>query len=342
MSVSAMKMLTVFAHANDSDAVIRKLMSLKCVQIEALDRDSSEELLPLARVSCDADRSALEASLARINDAINTLDRYTHRKKSLFKQKIRVSQDKFVADGYADKARFAVDSANSAVTRQNEIKNEINRLRAEALSAQPWVDYDLPLGMSGTRSTDTILGTLPAGSDLNVIGRELYEAGAVAEVVSSDSNGIYVALVCYKGDTEGVLRVLSGYAFTRLTFGGVNKSAKEYIAQIYKKISSLEEEYQAIENKLTAIADSIMAVEVLYDVEQTSLTAIQNKQKLLTTDSAVIISAWLPERCEERVCSALDKFECAYETEAPTEEDNPPILLENNAYARNFEWVLGM
>ena len=337
-----MKKLTVFAHANDSDAVIRKLMSLKCVQIEALDKDSSEELLPLARVSCDADRSALEASLSRINDAINTLDRYTHRKKSLFKQKIRVSQDKFVADGYADRARFAVDSATDAVTRQNEVKNEINRLRADALSAQPWVDYELPLGMSGTRSTDTILGTLPAGSDLNVIGRELYEAGAVAEVVSSDTSGIYVALVCYKGDTEGVLRVLSGYAFTRLTFGSVNKTAKEYIAQIYKRISSLEEEYQAIENKLTAIADSIMAVEVLYDVEQTSLTAIQNKQKLLSTDSAVIINAWLPERCEERVCAALDRFECAYETESPTEEDNPPILLENNAYARNFEWVLGM
>ena len=337
-----MKKLTVFAYNADADAVIRKLMSLKCVQIETLDKESSEELLPLARVGCDSDRSELESSLSAITDAINTLDRYTHRKKSLFKQKIRVSQDKFVADGYADKARFAVKSANNAVARQNEIKNEINRHRASVLSAQPWVAYDLPLGFGGTRTTDVILGSLPAGSDLNIIGRELYEAGAVAERVSADTSGIYVALVCFGGDTDGVMKVLSKYAFTRLSFNGINQTASDYIAQINKKISSLEEEYQALNNKLTAIADSITAVEVLYDVEQTSLTATINKQKLLSTDSAVIISAWIPERCEARVCSALDKFECAYETEVPTEEDNPPILLENNGYAKNFEWVLGM
>ena len=337
-----MKKLTVFAHATDADAVIRKLMSLKCVQIDELDKECSNELIPLARVGCDAERSELEASLSRITDAINTLDRYTHRKKSLFKQKIRVSQDKFVADGYADKARFAVRTANNAVTRQNEIKNEINRERASALSAVPWLSYDLPLGFTGTRTTDVILGSLPTGSDLNIIGRELYDAGAIAERVSADTSGVYVALVCFGGDTDGVLKLLSKYAFTRITFNGIKQTASEYVAKINKKISSLEEEYQAIENKLTAVADSITAVEVLYDIEQTSLTAVQNKQKLLSTDSAVIINGWIPEGCEARVCSALDKFECAYETEVPTEEDNPPILLENNGYAKNFEWVLGM
>ncbi len=342
MSVSEMKKLTVFAHVGDSDAVIRRLMALRCVQIEELDRDAAEELLPTERVSCDAEQSALEASVLRINDAINTLDRYTHRKKSLFRQKIRVDHEKFVAEGYADKARFAVSSANRAVTRQNEIKNEINNLRTSLLSAEPWVAYDLPLGMTGTLTTDTLLGVLPTGSDLNIIGRELYETGAIAEVVSSGASGIYVALVCHKKDTAGALGVLSKYGFTRLGFEGVDTTAAEYIAKIKKKISSLEEEFQAINDKLTALSDSLTAVEVLYDVEQTSLTAVQNRQKLLSTDSTVIIYGWVPVKCEARVCAALDKFDLAYECSEPTEEDNPPILLDNNSYAKNFEWVLGM
>ena len=337
-----MKKLTVYAHAKDSDAVIRRLMSLKCVEIAELDKSLCEEMIPVAKVSCESERSALEASVLRINDAINTLDRYTHRKKSLFKQKLRVNLDKFVADGYAEKARFAVNSANRAVTRQNEIKNEINRQHAAIAAATPWINYDLPLGTEGTRTTDALLGVLPAGSDLNVIGRELYEGGAIAQVISSDASGLYVSLVCHKKDTAGVLKILSKYAFTRLSFAGIDKTATEYIAQTEKNISSLQDEFQALNDKLTALADSILAVEVLYDVEQTSLSAVTARQKLLSTDATVIISGWLPVKSEERVATALDKFDLAYEMTEPTEEDNPPVLLENNAYAQNFEWVLGM
>lgn len=337
-----MKKLTVFAYADDSDAVIRKLMNLKCVEIEAVDRANTAEILPSQKVNCDAKRSELEGSIAKINDAINILDVYTHRKKSLFKQKINVKKDKFVADGYADKARFTVDAANQAITRQNEIKNEINKLSAAKAAAAPWVRYDLPLNMTGTARTEIALGVLPVGSDLSVIGRELYTAGSIAENVSSDSSGIYVALVFHREDSDAVAKVLSKYGFVRLTFNGIDKTAAEYIPSLNKKIAALENEYESLKGKLTGLADNITAVEVLYDVEQTSLTATLNKQKLVQSGSTVIINGWVPIKAQTKVCDALDRFDCAYELEDPNEEDNPPILLENNAYARNFEWVLGM
>ncbi len=342
MSVSAMKKLTVFTHSADSEAVIRKLMSLKCVHIDTADASEIKEIIPAAKVNCDATRAELETSLSRISEAINILDKYTHRKKSLFKQKIAVKKDKFVSDGLADKARFTVDAANDAVTRQTEIKNEINRLTAALSSVRPWVKYDLPLNMAGTVSTEIALGTLPAGSDLDTIGRELYEAGAVAEILHSDASGIYISLVFCKQDSEGVLRALSKYGFTRITFSSVNKTAGAYAKELSKQISSLKSEHDALTDKLVGLADNITAVEILYDIEQTSLTAIENKQKLLSTKATAILNGWVPEKKEEKVCAILDKFDCAYNLEEPSKEDNPPILLENNAYAKNFEWVLGM
>ena len=337
-----MKKLTVFAYADDSEAIIRRLMSLRCVQISEQDKPSANAILPLERINCDAKKAELEASLARINDAIDILDVYTRRKKSLFKPKITVKKDKFVSDGYADKARFTVNETNKAINRQNEIKNEIAKLVAERTAVTPWSGYDLPLNMTGTECSDIILGVLPAGSDLGVIGRELYTAGATAENVHSDSTGIYAAIICHKSSTSDVLGVLSKYGFNRLSFAEVSVTAAEHIAAINKKLSSLRNEQEAIVGKLVGLADNILSVEVLYDVEQTSLTAIENKEKLLGSESVALITGWIPEKSEQRVCDALDKFECAYDMEAPTEDDNPPILLENNAFAKNFEWVLGM
>ncbi|MBO5416283.1 MAG: V-type ATP synthase subunit I [Clostridia bacterium] len=342
MSVSSMKKLTVFAHNADSDALIRKLINLRCVQIDAAEPDELKETIPVRKVNCDARRAELESSIARISEAINILDKYTHRKKGLFADKIKVKKDKFVSDGYAEKARFAVDAANDAIARQNEIKNETNKLSAAISSVQPWLKYDLPLNMTGTAHTDILLGSLPAGSDLGVIGKELYTAGAVAEALSSDTSGIYISLVFCRQDGEAVLRTLSKYGFVRVTFPAVDKTAAAYISELKKQIKALQTEYDALTDKLVGLADSITAVEILYDIEQTSLTATENMQKLLSTKSTALISGWVPEKSEKKVCETLDRFECAYSLDEPEEEDNPPILLENNAYARNFEWVLGM
>ena len=337
-----MKKLTIFAYADDSEDIIRSLIKLRCVEISEQDKQDADASLPLERISCDSKRAELEASLARIENAINILDVYTRRKKSLFKSKINVKKDKFVSDGYADKARFTVNEANKAIDRQNEIKNEIVKLSAEKATVAPWVEYDLPLNMTRTETTDIILGVLPAGSDLGVIGRELYVAGAVADNVRSDATGIYAALVCHRGDTQGVLSVLSKYGFARLNFNNIKTTAAEHIASLNKKTAALRNESEALVGKLVGLAENIFSVEVLYDVEQTSLTAIQNKEKLLSAGSVAIIKGWLPEKTESRVRDALEKFECAYDMEVPEEGDNPPILLENNAFAKNFEWVLGM
>ena len=337
-----MKKLTVFTHTADSEAVIRKLISLKCVHIDTADASYAEEILPTVKLNCDAKRAELETSLSRINEAINILDKYTHRKKSLFKQKTSVKTDKFIKDGLAEKARFTVNAANGAITRQAEIKNEINRLTAALSSVRPWAKYDLPLNMSGTVYTDIVLGTLPAGSDLGIIGKELYSAGAVAENLCEDASGIYIALVFCKQDSDAVLKTLSKYGFNRVSFASIDKTASAYIKETTKQITALRTEYDALTDKLIGLADNITAVEILYDIEQTSLTAIENEQKLLSTKATAILNGWIPQKNADKVCSLLDKFDCAYSLEDPDAEDNPPILLENNAYAKNFEWVLGM
>ena len=55
-----------------------------------------------------------------------------------------------------------------------------------------------------------------------------------------------------------------------------------------------------------------------------------------------VFTGFAPTSDDSTVCTALDKMEVYYMTDPATAEDNPPIKLRNNWFARNFETLTGM
>lgn len=337
-----MKRLAVYAHRTDLDLLVKKLIRLRCVDISThVDNDDDAEL-GIGRVSCDLRRIELEGSVANIGAAITALDPYVQKSKGLFPPKKRLDTDEFVRSGRADVARELVARTLDNVKRREQIKTEIAKANVDIASARPYVQYDLPLGFSGTATTDCFLGALPTATDLDVTGKELYRAGAIASLLENDKNGIYAAYFCYKADSNEVNSLLSSYGFLRASFPGVDMTAREYIRNAKRQIKKLEAENEGLLDEMRQLAQQVDMVEVLYDVEATELCATIQKQKLAATDSVAIIDGWIPAGREAAVVSALDKFECAYDLREPDGDDVPPVLLKNNGFATNFEWVLGM
>ena len=337
MSVLSMKKLTVFAHKNDTDEIVKKLVKMRCVEMRSAEADCQ-----LERLNCDVRRNELESSVADINEAMLTLNKYSKRTRSLVNPKLKVNLDKFVKDGFADNARFAVKQTLTSVARQNEIKAEQSKLDAAIIAAAPYVSIELPLGFGGTATTSLLLGALPTDTDIDAIGKELYEAGAVFEQVSESLEGRFISVIVHQGDANAAATILSSYGFIRANFNGIDKTASEYISEAKAKKEALEKEYNAIGERFFSLAESLGSVEILYDIEQTTLNETIEKQKLLATDTTVMIFGWIPEAREGSAKALLEKYCCAYELASPTEEDKPPILLKNNGFAANFEWVLGM
>lgn len=343
MSVSKMKRLAVYAHKAELDAIVKKLMRLRCVEISTYADDPEAEELELQRVSCDGRRLELETRLSDVNDAIAALEPYVKKKKGLFAGKTQLNIDAFIEKGYADKARKILARTEEISARRNQIKNEISKASAEISSARPYLAFDLPLGFSGTDTTECFLGVLPASTDLEATGKELFGAGAVVNIIGKDKNAIYASYFCHKADSAAVASLLSSYGFLRATFAGVTLTAKEYCREAQRRLKALSAEDEALHEELRGLApDGVGLLEVLYDIEATELEATNQKMKFAATDSVAIIKAWIPVGREEAVKGALDKFECAYETSEPEGEDIPPVLLKNNGFATNFEWVLGM
>lgn len=342
MSVSKMKKLAVFAHREELDAIVKKLMRLRCVDISTHVESEEDGELALGRINCDLRRIELEGLIADISAAIVALDPYVTKKKGLFPPKKRLDTDAFVRDGHADKARKTVERTLEIIKRREQIKSEIQKARADIAAASPYLNYDLPLGFDGTDTTECFLGVLPAATDLEATGKELYRSGAVANLLGQDKNGIYAAYFCYKADASAVNSLLSSYGFLKAGFGGVKLVAKDYVKNAKRTIKMLSVEDEKIFEELRSFADQVDSIEVLYDVEATELAATMQKLKLVTTDSVALIEAWIPAGREAAVLSVLDRFECAYDSSEPDDEDVPPVLLKNNGFASNFEWVLGM
>ena len=343
MSVSKMKRLAVYAYKSELDGIVKKLMRLRCVEISTYGDPSESEELSLQRISCDGRRLELEARLSDIDSAILTLEPYVKKKKGLFVGKTQLDVDEFVEKGYADKARKILARTEEIAARRNQIKNESGKALSEISAARPYLAFDLPLGFSGTDTTDCFLGVLPVSTDLGATGKETYAAGAVVNVLGKDKNGVYVSFFCHKADSAAVASLLSSYGFLRAAFAGVDMTAREYCRAAQKRQRELAAEDEALDEELRALAsDGVGLLEVLYDIEATELEATNQKLKFAATDTVAIIKAWIPAGREEIVKGALDKFECAYETSDPSDEEIPPILLKNNGFATNFEWVLGM
>ena len=342
MSISKMKKLAVFAYKNELDPIVKRLMRLRCVDISThTDRDEEEEL-ELERISCDARRLELESTVADIDAVIAALDPHVKRAKGMLAGKKKLNTDEFVQRGNADKARKVVSRTLQILGRREAIKTESAEATAELVSARPYAAFDLPLGFDGTETTECFLGVLPAATDLEASGKELYRTGAIANLLGNDKNGIYAAYFCHRKDSSAVSALLSSYGFLRASFQGVELTAKELVRSSQRKLKVLSEEDAKLFEELKSLANYVDAVEVLYDIEATELAAINQKSKLVATESVAIISAWIPAGREAVVTAALDKLECAYDVSEPDGEDVPPILLKNNGFATNFEWVLGM
>lgn len=118
--------------------------------------------------------------------------------------------------------------------------------------------------------------------------------------------------------------------------GSVNEE-EEKLALLQSK---LEKEQQLLANLKScsdeirkAYNDSLSRLD-LYFAEAATEKAVDNYLTVLT--------GFAPTSDDKRLCASFDSMDIYYSHEAATKEDNPPVKLKNNWFAKNFEVLTGM
>ena len=331
-----MNKLTVLAWRDDADAIVRKLMDLRCVQIR---RDLPVQDLAVERMEGTGQRAIIEQRLSRIRAVIPSLAKYSRRKGSIGRRIHRVDREKFVSDGRAERAWETVERTEEVLATLSRITEEQTRTETLMNALLPWLDYDAPLSEVGSRKTVIQLGSY---SGKRPPDDALRAAGAYVEPVSEDENARYLALTYHKEDADAVQGVLADCGFVKTEFSDIDVTAQLAYDQAEGRLARLEVEYADTNDLLVGLADLLDDVEILCDVEETNLTVSLQKQKLLKTQNCVVLGAWVPVERAEDVKRTLSSFECACELAEPEEGDEPPVLLKNGFFSSTFEWVIGM
>ena len=338
MSVCKMEKLTVVVPREQADALMRRLMRLRAVSLTDATATQARDVI----LHVESDESAAAERVARVDAVLPVLQKRSTRGFSLFPAPHKCSYAEFRAGERYELAWKSVTEAEKLLAVQKELAAECEQLRSAMQSYTPYLDCEQRLDFTGTAHAGFALGALPAGIAKKTVTDALEGLATVLHVLSEDNTGLYVSVICHRAEEAQTMRALSAIGFLSASFPETNGTAKHLFDKNARRLAKVEEEIERAERRLCALAERLDEIEMLCDVEHTALLAEKQKKQLCGTRKCAVLTGWCPAHERARVIRVLDSVEAAYDFAAPEEGEEPPVLLKNNGFARNFEWVVGM
>ena len=331
-----MEKLTAVVAREDADKLLRRLMRLKAVSLIDTGEQTAASLQTATDVAGAAER------VARVQAVLPVLQKRSTRKLTLFRQPVRVSHGEFCGDGRYALSWKLVEQAEKTLNTQKQLAHSLDEVRAQMQAYLPYLDFERRLDALDTAQTTTVLGAFPSGTSTDAVVTALTGRAAAVQLLCEDGTGLYVSVLTHNDEREQTLRALSGIGFLQASFPYVNGTPKELFDRVDRERVALVEQQERMETRLRSLAERVEDIEILSDIEETTLRAEKQKREIAATKSCAVISCWCPVQQRARVTRVLEGADAAYDFAPPEKGEEPPVLLRNNAFARNFEWVLGM
>ena len=343
MSTCVMKRLTVWAYAADADAVTKRLVRSRCVDVDVLSPETDKYLVkydPSARIR------ECESRLAGIESAMEPLYPYSKKKGGLAAAPaIKADREAFAADrgGVRSDAAATADRINGMTKRLGAIERELADSASKTAAAKPWLGCGFALDTAGTVRTRLFFGSMPLmAAESAALDARLDGLAAAWRVVGKDPTAAYVMFVAEKTDADELLRRLNSAGFVRAVFPDGCGSAEDIMNAERERTAALNTEREDIKQTLCGLAGRLDDLRLLWDTVSTELVTERVKEKMLATGSCVLLRGWVPAKRAEKLGAALEELGCAYEFCDPEPGDDVPVKLENNRFASCFEWVVAM
>ncbi|NMA75420.1 MAG: V-type ATP synthase subunit I [Bacteroidales bacterium] len=121
------------------------------------------------------------------------------------------------------------------------------------------------------------------------------------------------------------------------------RAPKRSLSELQENLQAIEEERDKIKQELNQFAAE--DIPSLKAAIQELHSNIEFSKVLLNTEHTVenhlmVLQGWLPEEREQEVSEYLNREQAYYEIVDPTPDDNVPIKLTNNRFAKLFEPIL--
>ena len=335
-----MSKLRAIAPKDIRRSLMKELTRVGCVEIESsagrLAEEEWQEVLKKFFESSDVDQR-----LSALTSARELLDKYVPDRSGFLSPRRLVTEQEFHDESIINGAAAAAAELNELGRQLTACAGEEGRLAARKISLLAWNSLDVPLDIKSGKHYRIVFGVSPAAG---APAKELVDETSskdLAELVlvSSDREQNYYLLLAHSGMYDEVMDRLKSKGFSIVSFKDVEGTASENIRQLEAQLQEVEGRRLVIIDKIKEFAGQKDAIEQTIDVFTIESARDQVLSGLAGTQKTLLLEGWTPKECEARVVEILDRYGCAYQFEAPGEDDDVPVLLQNHHLVTPFTFV---
>jgi V/A-type H+-transporting ATPase subunit I len=339
-----MNKITLLGMEYQREELTKTLMDLGIVDISEVNMDDYEDVAENPEVSDSLSRIASE--LIHISSSLDIINKYSPAKKPLFKSR----RDVLVSDFYSilnnkEGIWDAVEKLHQYEEYLIKLKSEENKLSNLKQWLHPWGDLQIPLEAEGTEKTVFQYGTIPSTTKLDLVKSELIEKvpNSYIQHVNSDKEQHYIFFIVHKENQDECINFLKSFGFNRVTFPNLSGTVSDNILMVEKEIERISSEREKIIEQIKSMKNVRDSIEILHDYLLMERDRLKASGRILTTNRVFLIKGWLPERNSSDIKKLIEsKFIATVSIEAPEDDEEFPVLLENKGIAETGEPVLKM
>ncbi len=341
MAIVEMKRILLAAQRQQKDAILLRLQQLGCVEVtpfeEAAEQDSAADSLSVRQADATAQ------SLARLRWAIGKLQRASQQKTSMFAAKPAARMEEMMPSTQTKEEMEDLLRELEALERRNgELKGRQTRLKTQMDQLAPWLALDIPMeDLRGGRSYHQFVGSLPIAA-LPALRAAWADKPVHIREISQDRDNVNIWAIVHHVYDEALEQDLKEAGFSPAQLGDFTGTAQARHDALAAQMEAAHKEQQDVDSELKEQARHLPQLRVYHDAVQAEHDRAAAGVHLLETRQAFLLRGWVPAPIEDAVLSAISREfpGAAAQVTVAEPEDEPPVLLHNNAAVRPFEGVV--
>jgi V/A-type H+-transporting ATPase subunit I len=341
MGIARVLKATVIGYGPDMDDVLDAVqrsgvleVSTQPYQLEtaALEPESDERIT--------IDEEVAEAIFVR-----DFLGRYHTNEMPLstfITEKIHMDPHHFHRMHYTTRMRGTYRQCVRISDRLAAAERETERLTALIADLAPWQELRLEIERwCGTERTHLLTGTVPSatGPATRAYLREQVSEVTVQELGPTGDRQAWV-VIAMTDSIQEVRTILAGRDFVEIGFPGLTSYPAEEAARARDRISKMAQDTEKLIERAHKLSqehyvESVALVQAMESRRDSALV----RGDIGRTHSAFVVTGWVPEKQVDALTHALVAHRDSVDVDLcePTDEDDPPVLLENAAWLKPFE-----
>lgn len=347
MAKQNIKKIEILASINDVKEIVDLVQRKGIIELSDIPDDNLVD-----KLSTSQSFSFYEKYLNEVKNALKTLDKYCPKSKGLLEsiipQKDNISLAEYLKN--ADKANAYLGycyDINAAEKQIEESATSIARCELVLENIEPWLDLDIPMKYSGSKTTSVFIGTLPENYSSETLKTALLpylgdEDRYECEIISSSGKQTYVFVICHNECKQLVYDALRAIGFAYPSDPTKHPPRVRY-ERYNKQISDLKDKSDKALETIKDCAKYRRDIEFAYDYFSLYKEKYSAISKLAVTENIFILNGYITEENAKRISDELEKkYTVAINITDPDENDDVPVELKNNSFNGAVEGITNM